>query len=101
MPGLPTERQNHCSTDDSYGLSRGSTPVLLRPGRISHSTHEVALSVKYLRDRAQQWHIDTDKILVMGFSAGGHLAASYGVFWQEEHMAEAAGCSKKSSGLRG
>ena len=44
--------------------------------------HEVALSVKYLRDRAQQWHIDTDKILVMGFSAGGHLAASYGVFWQ-------------------
>ena len=33
--------------------------------------HEVALSVKYLSDRAQQWHIDTDKILVMGFSAGG------------------------------
>ena len=57
--------------------------------------HEVALSVKYLRDRAQQWHIDTDKILVMGFSAGGHLAASYGVFWQEEHMAEAAGCSQE------
>lgn len=57
--------------------------------------HEVALSVKYLRDRAQQWHIDTDKILVMGFSAGGHLAASYGVFWQEEHMAEAAGCSSE------
>lgn len=57
--------------------------------------HEVALSVKYLRDRAQQWHIDREKILIMGFSAGGHLAASYGVFWQEEHMAKAAGCSSE------
>ena len=57
--------------------------------------HETALSVKYLRDQAEAWHIDPDRILIMGFSAGGHLAASYGVFWQEEHMAEAAGCSSE------
>lgn len=55
--------------------------------------HEMALSMKYLRDQAQQWHIDPDRILVMGFSAGGHLAASYGVFWQEPHMGEAADCA--------
>ena len=25
--------------------------------------HEMALSMKYLRDQAQQWHIDPDRIL--------------------------------------
>ena len=29
----------------------------------------------------------------MGFSAGGHLAASYGVFWNRNFVKEAVGCS--------
>ena len=63
------------------------------PATYPTSLHELALSVKYLREHAAQWHINPDKIIIMGFSAGGHLAASYGVFWQEKHMADAAGCS--------
>ncbi len=52
---------------------------------------ELASVVAMLRKRADEWHIDTDKILVQGFSAGGHLAASYGMFWSEPFLADAAG----------
>lgn len=52
---------------------------------------ELALSVKLLREHAEEWHID--KLLVLGCSAGGHLAASLGVFWEEDFLAEAVGIS--------
>ncbi len=52
---------------------------------------EVAASVKLLREHAEEWHIDREKILVLGFSAGGHLAASYGCFWKEPFVAEEVG----------
>ncbi|MDE7478661.1 MAG: alpha/beta hydrolase [Lachnospiraceae bacterium] len=42
---------------------------------------ELAWSVAYIRRHAAQYAIDRDKILVAGFSAGGHLAASLGCFW--------------------
>ena len=54
---------------------------------------ELAYAVKLLRDRAKEWHILPDKILVQGCSAGGHLAASLGVFWQEAWLGEAIGAS--------
>lgn len=56
---------------------------------------ETALSVKLIRKHAEEWNIDADKIILMGFSAGGHLAASYGVFWQESFLANAVQCSSE------
>lgn len=35
--------------------------------------------VGLLRENAEQWHIDPNKIIVCGFSAGGHLALASGV----------------------
>ena len=35
-------------------------------------------AVKVVRQRAAEWNIDTNKIGIMGFSAGGHLASSEG-----------------------
>ncbi len=49
---------------------------------------ELANAVSLLRKNAEEWHIDTERILVQGFSAGGHLAASYGMFWSEKFIAE-------------
>ncbi|MGN0400316.1 MAG: alpha/beta hydrolase [Blautia sp.] len=54
---------------------------------------EVAASVKLIKEQGERWHVDTEKIFVMGFSAGGHLAASYGVFWNRPFVAEVVGCS--------
>ena len=65
-------------------------------------TYEVAPAVKHpqplldvsralclVRENADQWHTDKDKIAVCGFSAGGHLAASLGVFWKEPYISQA------------
>lgn len=49
---------------------------------------ELTKAVAYLRANAQQWQIDPDRIAVLGFSAGGHLAASLGVFWNTEWFAK-------------
>ncbi len=37
------------------------------------------LAVKYIRDNAEKYSVDPNKIAVLGFSAGGHLAADVSV----------------------
>lgn len=52
---------------------------------------ELAKAVMYIRKNAKQWHIIEDKIFIQGSSAGGHLAASFGCFWNKDLLKEAAG----------
>ena len=52
---------------------------------------EVALAVKMVRERAGQDNTDPKKIYTMGFSAGGHVAASAGVLWNIPEVREAIG----------
>lgn len=40
---------------------------------------EVSWAIGYIREHAEEWHIDPQKIVTCGFSAGGHLALSAGV----------------------
>ena len=47
---------------------------------------ELAWAMKYLRSKADEWHIVSDKMVVQGSSAGGHLAASLGVFWNRQWL---------------
>lgn len=53
---------------------------------------ECAAAVKYVRDNAEKFDIDPDKIIVSGFSAGGHLAASMANFWNSDIVTKALGC---------
>ncbi len=46
-------------------------------------------AIKMLREKAGEWNIIADRIAVCGFSAGGHLACSLGVMWQEPKLMEA------------
>ena len=39
-------------------------------------------AIKYIKDHAEEFGIDAEELFVVGFSAGGHLAASTGVFWK-------------------
>ena len=47
---------------------------------------ELAETVRVLRQNHEAWHIDPDKIAVLGFSAGGHLAASLGALWNDPEV---------------
>ena len=40
---------------------------------------QVSWVIGYLREHAEEWHIDPGKIATCGFSAGGHLALAAGV----------------------
>ncbi|MCT2536712.1 alpha/beta hydrolase [Aquibacillus koreensis] len=53
---------------------------------------ELAQSVVLIRKKAEKWHVDKKKIIIAGFSAGGHLAASLGVFWDKDFLSNQLGC---------
>ena len=44
---------------------------------------ELAETLCVLRRNRGEWHIDPAQIAVLGFSAGGHLAASLGALWND------------------
>lgn len=51
------------------------------PDGFPTSLLELARAVELVRTRADDWDVNPEQILVCGFSAGGHLACSLGVFW--------------------
>ncbi len=57
---------------------------------------EVAASVAYLREHADEFNIIADQIIVAGFSAGGHLVASLGCFWHEDWLEKKMNMPKES-----
>lgn len=52
---------------------------------------EAALAIKHIRENAEKYNIDKDKVFIVGFSAGGHLACSSGTLWNCEKVREALG----------
>lgn len=51
------------------------------PARFPQALCEALASIAYIREHAKEWDIDSNQIAVCGFSAGGHLCASVGTFW--------------------
>ena len=47
------------------------------PQMFPRQLQEVAGVLELICQNAERWHCDTEKIALMGFSAGGHLAAHY------------------------
>ena len=60
--------------------SCGSDAGALRPLR------ELGETLRILRQRAGEWRLDPERIALMGFSAGGHLAASLGALWDRPEL---------------
>lgn len=52
---------------------------------------EAGLAVKFVRDHAEEYDTDPDRVFIMGFSAGGHVAASAGTLWNIPEVREAIG----------
>ena len=52
---------------------------------------EALTAIKTVREHAEEWEIDADKIAMVGFSAGGHLTATVGAYWNSTIAEEALG----------
>lgn len=69
-------------------LSMGYHVAVLRysvaPAVYPTALLELCASMIYIREHAKEWSVKSDAIYVGGFSAGGHLAASLGVFWKTD-----------------
>ena len=59
-----------------------------KPAQFPTALLELSRAVAHLRAHAQKYMIDPERIAVLGFSAGGHLAASLGAFWNTEWFAK-------------
>lgn len=74
-------------------LNQGYHACVLRysvaPARYPVALLEIASAMKLIHENAKDWQVDTDKIILQGSSAGAHLAASLGVFWNQKWLKEA------------
>ncbi|MDR2979461.1 MAG: alpha/beta hydrolase [Bacteroidales bacterium] len=49
---------------------------------------DVQRAIQWVKEHSAQYQIDTGKVGVMGFSAGGHLSLMAGIFYDENYLQE-------------
>ncbi len=65
------------------------------PDRYPAALLQAAATIAWVRENAAKLHADPENIYVCGFSAGGHLAASAGILWNEPVIAETLGIDNR------
>jgi acetyl esterase/lipase len=66
---------------NQFGLSAFVVHYRVAPARFPAPQQDILRAVRLVRCKSKQYNINPDKIAVCGFSAGGHLAASSGIFF--------------------
>lgn len=49
---------------------------------------EIGKAMLIIREHAEEWAVDMDRVAVCGFSAGAHNTAMYGVYWDKPIITE-------------
>lgn len=71
---------------NSLGFHAAILHYSLAPMCFPQALCDVAEAVALIRDNAKKWNVDPEKIILCGFSAGGHLSASLGCFWNSDFL---------------
>lgn len=83
---VPGGGYGFCSTREAEPIALQFLPAGYNAFVLTYSTDrrhfpshliEVAAALELIHENAALWHCDRDRIAIMGFSAGGHLAAHY------------------------
>jgi acetyl esterase/lipase len=82
-------------------LAEGIHACILRytvaPARFPTALAQAAKAMALIRENAAGWRVEPENITVMGFSAGGHLAASLGVFWNADFLCAETGLAPQNA----
>jgi acetyl esterase/lipase len=83
---------------NSFGVAAFVLRYRIAP-RYHHPTplHDVQRAIRMVRARAAEWKLDPQKVGVMGFSAGGHLASTAGTHFDRGQPQAAATIDRASS----
>ena len=91
---LPGGAYKFCSDREAepialHYVSRGYNAFVLRyslneASKFPRPLNEASEALRMIRENAEQWHTDPQKIAVIGFSAGGHLAAALSTMADEK-----------------
>ncbi len=88
--GMCSERESEAVA--VHFLPEGFDVFILKystaPHRFPTQIREVAAAMELIYEKADEWNCDTEKIAVMGFSAGGHLAAHYSTMFDCKEVRE-------------
>ncbi len=52
---------------------------------------DASIAMAYIKDHAEEFHIDPKRVACVGFSAGGHLSGSLGTLWHLPEVTERTG----------
>ena len=79
-----------------FYMAKGLNAFILRYSVEETATNytpliEAALAIKHVRENAEKYNVDPNYVFIVGFSAGGHLAASTGILWNIPEVKAALG----------
>lgn len=80
---------------NAYGFHAAVLRYSVAPAVYPAALLELGKAMLMIKEHAKEWDIDPDKIILEGSSAGGHLAASFGMFWKRPFLAEKLGTDSK------
>lgn len=67
-------------------------PLVPKPERTHPApVQDIGLAMRCIHTRAGEWHVDTERIAVCGFSAGSHNCAMYSVHWDKPMITDFVG----------
>lgn len=58
------------------------------PSRFPTALRESAMAMRYIRQMAEVYEIDPNKVAALGFSAGGHLCGTLGTLYDSPYVAD-------------
>lgn len=80
----PTEAEPVAMQFTAAGVHACVLNYSVAPFRYPRPQEELSMAIALVREHAEEWRVDPNKIAVCGFSAGGHLACSAGVLWNSD-----------------
>lgn len=73
------------------GLNTAVLTYSVAPHVFPEALVQMAAALAFIRDHAEEYNVDENRIFIGGFSAGGHLAASLGTLWNKPEIVKAIG----------